>query len=119
MWVLPAKRGTQPRYEQKAFSEQERKGTLRLVVSPDGRHGSLTIGQDAELYVGLFDGGEGVSHELPKGRVAWLHVARGSVSLAGRWLGGGDGAAISDEPRLEIRDAKDAELVLWSLPDER
>jgi quercetin 2,3-dioxygenase len=116
MWVLPARDSTTPRYEQKTFSDRVRRGRLRLVVSPDGRDGSLTIGQDAFLYAGLVDGAERVAHELRDGRVAWLHVARGSVALSGRQLGPGDGAAIRDEKVLDLRDGNQAELILWDLP---
>ncbi len=118
MWVFPRKRGTPPRYEQRAFSEEERRGKLRLVVSPDGSDGSLSIDQDARLYASLVGAGERAAHELPAGRAAWLHVARGKVKLNGEELGAGDGAAILDERRLELVGVEDAELVLWDLPDQ-
>lgn len=116
MWVFPEKNGTQPRYEQKTFSTEERQGRLRLVVSPDGSDGSLTIGQDVRLFAGLIDGGEATEHELPADRSAWLHVARGRIELNGELLGPGDGAAIRDETRLTLKGVEDAELVLWELP---
>ncbi len=118
MWIVPARRGLPPRYDQRAFPESERRGRLRLVVSPDGRDGSVTIGQDARLYVGLVDGAERVRHALPAGRSAWLHVARGSVRLNGQALGPGDGAALRDETELVLDDASAAECVLWELPAE-
>jgi redox-sensitive bicupin YhaK (pirin superfamily) len=116
MWVVPKEQGTTPRYEQKAFPPEELRGNLRLVVSPDGAEGSLTIGQDACLYAGKFTEGEHAELALASGRIAWLHVARGTVSLNGKELGPGDGAAIRDEARLSIDGADDAELVLWDLP---
>jgi len=115
MWILPALPSTKPRYEQKAFSESERRGRLRLVVSPDGADGSLTIGQDVRLFAGLLDGAERVQHELPAGRDAWLHVARGRLALNGQALGPGDGAAIVDERTLTLDKGEGAELVLWEL----
>lgn len=115
MWVMPAEQGTEPRYEQKLFDEAERRGRLRLVVSPDGADGSLTIGQDARLYVGLLDGDETARHALADGRAAWLHVARGSLTLNGEALGPGDGAAISGVSELEFTAGDDAEFVLWEL----
>jgi redox-sensitive bicupin YhaK (pirin superfamily) len=118
MWVFPRERGTEPRYEQKAFTEEERRGGLRLVVSPDGAQGSLTIGQDARLFAGLLDVGERLEHDLGEGRAAWLHVARGSVRLNGTELAPGDGAAIRGEGRLELVGLDPAELVLWELPAE-
>jgi len=117
MWVLPRRRGTPPRYEQKAFSEEERRGRLLLVVSPDGRQGSLTIDQDARLHLGLLERAERAEHLLAPGRCAWLHVARGSVTLNGETLGPGDGAGIRDESHLSLVGVESAELVLWDLPE--
>ena len=116
MWVFPRQKGTRPRYEQHRYSEEERRGRLRLVVSPDGAGGSLTIDQDARLYAGLFGPGESTRQELGHDRSAWLHVARGSIRLNGQELGPGDGAAIRDEKTLEIEGAEDAELVMWEVP---
>ena len=117
MWVLPARTGTTPRYEQKRFSEAERRGKLRLVVSPDGEAGSLTIGQDVRLHVGLLDGEESLEYRPAAGRAAWLHVALGALELNGLALGPGDGAAIQGETRLELLKGKAAEFVLWDLPE--
>lgn len=116
MWILPARQGTTPRYEQKDFPAAERRGRLRLVVSPDGHGGSLTIAQDVRLYTGLLSGAETIQHELASERVAWLHVARGELRLNGERLGPGDGAAILDEPALTLDQGAEAELVLWDLP---
>lgn len=116
MWVLPAEDGTEPRYQQEHFSEDERRGRMRLVVSPDGAEGSLRIGQDARLFAGLFDAGETAEHGIPAGRAAWLHVARGRVTIGDEELGPGDGAGIVDEGVLRIAGVEDAEIVLWELP---
>ena len=116
MWVFPRTKGTPPRYEQKEFPESVRRGNLRLVASPDGREGSLTIGQDVLLYAGLVDGDESASVEIPDGRQAFLHVARGTVSLNGRSLAEGDGAAIESEKLVELTAGDGAEVVLWDLP---
>ena len=96
MCVIPARRSTEPRYDQKEFAETERRGKIRLVVSPDGAEGSLTIGQDVRLYAGLLDGDESARFELGSDRAAWLHVARGSLTLNGQRLEPGDGAGIAD-----------------------
>jgi len=115
MWILPAKHGTKPRYEQKNFAG-EREGRLALVVSPDGRDGSLSIAQDARLYAGKLDGKQRAELALAEGRVGWVHVALGRVQLNGQLLGAGDGAAIRDEEKLLFERAEKAELVLWDLP---
>ena len=116
MWILPAKSNTEPRYEQKAFAEEDRRGRLRLVVSPDGRDGSLTIGQDTCLYAGLLSQGESTEQPLAPGRCAWLHVARGTLTLNGEKLGPGDGAGITKLEVLRLKGTDDAEVLLFDLP---
>jgi len=116
MWVLPEKRGTPPRYDQKSFPLAERRGRLRLLVSPDGENGSIVIGQDVRMYGGLLAADRRTSHELSPGRWAWLHLARGRMSLNGQSLGPGDGAGIRDETHLDLGGVDDAELVLFDLP---
>ena len=116
MWILPAQRGTKPRYEQKEYPAAERRGALRLVVAPDGADGAVTIGQDARMFAGLLDGAERIEHTLPAGRCAWLHVARGSLVLNGEELRPGDGAALQDESKLVFERGQGAEFVLWDLP---
>jgi len=116
MWVLPREVGTPPRYEQKTFSEEQRRRELCLVVSPDGQDGSLTIGQDVKLYAALLAADDRRTHNLAPGRMAWLHVARGRLKLNGQELGPGDGAGIRAESQLELQGIEDAELVLWDLP---
>jgi len=116
MWVFPREDGTEPRYEQREFTEAERAGRMRLVVSPDGADGSLTIGQDVRMFLGTLGEGQRVRHELPAGRDAWLHVARGRLRLNGTELGPGDGAAIRDEPALDLEGVEPGEVVLWDLP---
>ena len=110
IWILPEKDGIQPGYEQKAYPAEERRGQLRLVAAPDGRDGAVTIHADAELRAGLLAPGETAVHTLEPGRHAWVHVARGSVTLNGTLLGPGDGAAISNETRLELTGAEGTEL---------
>ena len=116
MWIFPRTKNTQPRYEQKAFTEDERRSQLRLVVSPDGADGSLSIDQDARLYASLLDQGQTAEHTLGSDRIAWLHVARGTVRLNGQELAAGDGAAIRDEQDLQLEGVHDAEFVVWELP---
>lgn len=116
MWVLPAHRDTVPRYEQAHFSVADRRGKLRLVVAPDGRDGSLTIGQDTCLYAGLLDSGEATQHEFCRDRKGWLHVARGTLVLNGVEFGPGDGAAIEGESLLRFEGRDDAEFVFFDLP---
>jgi quercetin 2,3-dioxygenase len=115
IWILPAEQGIAPGYEQTAFAEEERRGRLRLVASPDGREGSVRIHQDASLYASVLDAGARVEHELRPGRHAWLQVARGAVELNGQALGQGDGAAVSDETRLSVAAAEASEVLLFDL----
>jgi redox-sensitive bicupin YhaK (pirin superfamily) len=115
IWIMPDKSGHEPSYEQKAFPEEEKRGKLRLIASPDGKDGSVTIHQDANLYVSLLAPGQEVKHELGKGRHAWLQIAKGAVELNGKKLEQGDGAAISEERVLSIKGAEDAEVLLFDL----
>ena len=114
IWLLPDQKGLRPGYAQKAFAEAERRGTLRLVASPAGDDGSLTIHQDARLYLATLAPGATVGHTLQPGRHAWLQVLRGRVALNGRSLSAGDGAAVSQED-LAIHGEADAEIMLFDL----
>jgi len=115
IWMFPDKTGHKPTYDQKYFPEQEKRGKLRLVVSPDGRDGSVKIRQDNELYATLLKQGESVKHQLKPERHAYVQVARGSVTLNGAKLEVGDGAAISQEKALELTGVNDAEVLLFDL----
>ncbi len=115
IWILPGKPGLPPRYDQKLFPEKERRGQLRLVVSPDAREGSLRIVQDASLYAASLGEGDEVVHRLSPERHAWVQVARGAVSLNGEALLEGDGAAASREESLTLRGREDSEVLLFDL----
>ena len=115
IWILPEKEGLPPSYEQKSFPEQDKRGRLRLIASRDASEGSVKINQDAQLYVSLLKPGEEVSHQFTSGRHGWLQVARGAVELNGRKLAQGDAAAISEEKNVTIKDAEDAEVLLFDL----
>jgi quercetin 2,3-dioxygenase len=115
VWLLPSERGLPPGYEQKHFTQEARRGRLRLIAARDGRDGAVAIHQDADLWTAMLQPGESVRHDLAPGRYAWLHVARGAVSLNGSTLGAGDGAAVSDEKTLEITAAARAEVLLFDL----
>ena len=115
IWIMPDKNGHQPSYEQKSFPEEAKRGQLRLIASPDGADGSVTIHQDAKLYVTLLAPDQEVRHPLAKNRHAWLQVAKGAIELNGQKLGQGDGAAISNEPSVNIKGSEDAEVLLFDL----
>ncbi|MCA8956047.1 MAG: pirin family protein, partial [Planctomycetes bacterium] len=115
-WVLPAERGTEPRWDQAEFPLEQRRGRMQRVVSPTGADGSLTVGQDVTLWAGLLDAGDVATAELAPGRRAWLHVARGSLVLNGVEFGPGDGAAIEDETELRFEGRDGAEFVWFDLP---
>ena len=115
IWILPDRSGLQPEYEEKHFPEEARRGVLRLVASKEGREGSLRIHQDAAVLAGLLGVGDRVVHELGDGRHAWVQLARGRVRLNGRELAAGDGAAVSQEPALELEALEDAELLVFDL----
>jgi redox-sensitive bicupin YhaK (pirin superfamily) len=103
IWILPEKRDLTPEYEQRAFSDEEKRNRLRRVASRDGRDGSLRIHQDVDLFASLLDPGTELEHALAPGRVAWVQVASGGIMVNGERLDAGDGAALSDETSLLLR----------------
>jgi len=115
IWMFPDKGGYKPEYDQKHFSEEEKRGKLRLLASSDGRDGSVKIRQDNDLYATVLGAGERVKHELKPERHAYVQVARGSVKLNGKKLETGDGAAISEEKSLELAGVEDAEVLVFDL----
>ena len=116
IWLLPKSKGLSPSYEQKMFPIDQRQGRLQIVASPDGRDGSLTIQQDAEIFLSVLNEDQQVEHPLQSGRYAWLQVLRGSATVNDRTLQTGDGAAIKDEESLKISTHESAELLLFDLP---
>mgnify|MGYP001793680905 CR=1 FL=1 len=116
IWIMPDTTGIQPSYEQKNFGDDEKQGKLRLVASPDGRDNSVTIHQDANLYVAVLNNGDRINHSTKNDRSLWLQVARGSVDINDKSLGTGDGAAITQETDIEIVATSDrTEVLLFDL----
>ncbi len=115
IWLVPAREGLEPSYEQRAFPENERRNRLRLVASPDGNDGSLTIGQDARLSLATLEPAREVTYSLSPGRHAWLQILRGGVALNGHALSAGDGAAVSGESDLSIHSDGPSEVLLFDL----
>ena len=118
IWILPEREGIKPNYEQKAIPAEEKQGKLRLVASPNGGNGSnaVKLYQDAELYIAALDKADGVEHKLLDGRHAWVQVARGAVTVNGKELQAGDGAAISGEQGIQITgSAGQSEVLLFDL----
>ncbi len=115
IWIFPAEQGMQPEYEEKKFSDDEKRNQLRLIVSPEGSDGSVRIHQDARIYASLLDEGREVQHTLGEARSAWLQVAAGSVTLNGVTLKQGDGAAVRDESDVRITANESAEVLLFDL----
>jgi redox-sensitive bicupin YhaK (pirin superfamily) len=116
IWLLPRSMNIPPSYEQKFFDEEEKRGKLRLVASPDGAEGSLTIHQDARVYLSTLRPGESVKHEMGSGRRAWLQVLRGQVGVQGTTLETSDGLAVSNETELAVVGEQAAEVMLFDLP---
>ncbi|MBS0197845.1 MAG: pirin family protein [Planctomycetes bacterium] len=115
IWLRPASRGLTPGYDQKLFPMEGRRNRLQLLVSPDASEGSILINQDARLYGSILDAGAKVSLPLAPGRHAWVQVARGEITVNGQTLRAGDGAGLSEEPRLDIAAAQESELVVFDL----
>jgi redox-sensitive bicupin YhaK (pirin superfamily) len=115
IWILPDRQGIAPGYEQKAFSAADKRGALKLVASPDGRDGSVTIHADASMYAGLFDGTQRAELPLDSQRLAYVHVVRGRVDINGQTLAAGDAAQLCGESRLVIDQGHEAEVIVFDL----
>lgn len=115
IWVIPEADGLEPGYEEKEIARGDTGSGLSLIGSRTGRDGSITIHQDVDLYVAHLTDGESANHKIAKGRLAWVQVARGSLTVNGESLNAGDGVAIKDEDELVFTDAKDAEALVFDM----
>jgi quercetin 2,3-dioxygenase len=115
IWLLPREQGLAPGYEQKRFEDADKRNRLRLVASPDGREGSVTIHQDVDLYASLVEPAARLEFAPRPGRHVWLHVVRGTVRVGGEALQAGDALAAHDEDTLSIEGVEAAEILLFDL----
>ncbi len=116
IWILPDREGRRPDYAEKNFSADARRDQLRLVASGDGADGSINWGQDARLFATILSAGKDAALDLAAGRHAWIQVVRGALDINGENLGSGDGAAVSDESRIEIKAGEESEFLVFDLP---
>ena len=116
IWIIPKFLGIQPGYEQKAFAAEEKRGRLRLVASPDGAEGSVTIHQDARLFASLIDGDESATHRLAPGRLGYVHLVQGKAVVDGHQLSAGDALLYADEEAVRIEQGEAAEVLVFDLP---
>jgi len=116
IWIEPKFTGIKPSYEQKHFAADEKRGRLRLIASPDGRDGSVSMNQDAFLYAGLFDGAERAELPLAAGRRGYVHVARGAIEVNGQRLNAGDALKLDGGTAITLKDGKGAEVLAFDLP---
>jgi redox-sensitive bicupin YhaK (pirin superfamily) len=117
IWLLPDRKGLEPSYQELALNGERKRGQFRVVASPDGSDGSLTIHQDARLYLASLSPSQPVSQEIDRGRAAWLQVLRGKVNLLGNDLSAGDGVAITDEKAVAVKATAPAEVLLFDLAE--
>jgi quercetin 2,3-dioxygenase len=115
IWLLPHTAGVQPGYEQKHFSEADKRGKLRLVADPSGADGAVTIHSDARIWAGLFDAGESATVTLNPARKAYVQVVQGSIQVGGHQLQQGDGLMVADEAGLNFSNGVGAEVLLFDL----
>ena len=115
IWILPDRNGDVPSYEEAEFTADDKRGRLRLIASPDGLEGSVTIHADARVFASVLGDGESVSHSVTPGRHVWIHVATGSVEVAGEQLSAGDAIAISDGDEISITGIGEGEVLLFDL----
>ena len=115
IWLLPERNGLTPSYEQRTVDQEQKRGQFRLVASPDGADGALTIHQDARLYLASLEPGQAVAHEIERGRAAWLQVLRGGVNAFGHDLSAGDAIAVTDEDAVAVQANVSSEVLLFDL----
>jgi quercetin 2,3-dioxygenase len=115
IWIEPNARGVAPGYEQKSFSELEKRGRLRVVASPDGANDSVSIHADASMYAGLFDGSESAQLELDPKRKAYVHLVRGAIDVNGQRLQAGDAAVLEKSDRITLDHGDGAEVLVFDL----
>jgi len=118
IWIQPNEQGIEPSYEEKRFGADEKRGRLRLIASPDQKDGSVLIHQDARVYAGLLDGAESASLKVAPGRLIYVHVARGAAQANDVALEAGDALKLSDTEQLQLKDGRDAEVLVFDLPNE-
>ena len=118
IWLLPARKRVEPGYEQKFFEPETKRAKLKLLVSPDGRDGSISANTDAQVFASLLRAGESVTYDIPPGRLAYIHVASGSVTAGGQALAAGDGATSQGEDRIEFTGDAGGEFLLFDLPED-
>ena len=115
IWIVPDRQGVEPRYQQRHFSAADKRGRLRLIISPDGADCSLGVYQDARVYAGLFGGAEQHTLTLPPGRHAYVHLAQGSLVVNGQPMRAGDGARLRNAERIEFSQGDQAEVLVFDL----
>ena len=116
IWIVPREKDVPPSYEQKAFTQEQKRGRLRLVADSEGRDGAVKVNQDVRLFAALFDGDESAVLELAPGRRAYVHVARGEVEVNGERLSEGDGLKLENETAVHLRAGRDSEVLVFDLP---
>ena len=116
IWIMPNTANDAPGYEEKHFDAASKQGKLRLIASPDGREGSVSLRQEASIYAAILDGADAVEHKLAVGRQLYVHVIRGSVKVNGIDVSGGDAVHVDKEAGISLTDAKDSEVLVFDLP---
>lgn len=117
IWIQPNQIGIPPSYEEKNFTVESKLGNLRLIASNDGREGSVLIHQDASIFATILRSGDAVEHKLAAGRIAYVHVIRGDVTVNGTALKGGDALKLTAEALVTLGNATDAEVLVFDLPN--
>lgn len=115
IWILPNQVGINPSYEQKRFEAHEKRGKLRLIVSPDGREGSLRIHADASIYAGLINGDERAELSLDPTRRYYVHVALGALQANGQPLRKGDALKLHGQMQLALSAGENADVLVFEL----
>lgn len=115
IWIEPNITEIEPSYEQQTIPAIEKEGKLRLIASPDEKNGSVKIHADAKVYAGLFNGTQAAILELNPKRKYYVHLVRGSLTINGRELNGGDALLMDNESILKVEGGSNAEVLFFDL----
>lgn len=115
IWIVPNQRGVKPRYQEVHFTAAEKRGRLRLIISPDSAEGSLNVYQDVRVYAGLFNGNESAQLDIGENRYAYIQLASGTLEVNGVKFSAGDGARVRNEKTLTFSHGQNAEVLVWDL----
>ncbi len=118
IWLVPEVQNSPPSYAQQHIESAQKQHRWCLIVSKDGREGSITIQQDVDIVASCLNAGQALEYELQPGRIIWIQLVRGVITINGTEIEKGDGAAIASPGTLHVQCTEDAELLLFDMAED-